>query len=159
MSLLSRPDCGADHALACGVASGGAGDMLRWTVQSRGPQVVVYLDGELDIATVPHLARQLEPLAETGSRLILSLAAVRFCDCSGLNLFVRLQHRASAAGGWMYLAEPTPAIRRIIALTGLRDILPIETGQAAGLPFEACNLASFRNGGFGCRVHGRQIPR
>jgi anti-sigma B factor antagonist len=123
--LLPWPNGGADHVLACG-APGGAEDQLRWTIQTCGPRVIVCLDGELDVATSRRLAPQLEPLAEAGGHLVLGLAGVRFCDCAGLNLFVRLQLRASAAGGWMRLAEPAPAIRRLIALTGLRDVLPVE---------------------------------
>jgi stage II sporulation protein AA (anti-sigma F factor antagonist) len=131
--MLPRPSCGVDHVLAHGAAPGGAGGLLSWAIQPRGRRVIVRLDGELDTDTAPRLARQIEPLAETGSHLILDLAAVRFCDCAGLNLFVRLQLLASAAGGWMHLAEPTPAIRRLIALTGLYDILPVEAGLVGAI--------------------------
>jgi anti-anti-sigma factor len=131
--MLPWPSCDADRVLAHGAAPGGAGDLLSWAIQSRGRRVSVRLDGELDVATTPGLARQLEPLAEAGSHLILGLAGVRFCGCAGLNLFVRLQLRASAAGGWMHLAEPTPAVSRLIALTGLRDTLQVEAGLAARL--------------------------
>jgi anti-anti-sigma regulatory factor len=33
------------------------------------------------------------------SHFFLDLAGLRFCDCAGLNLFLRVQQRARAAGG------------------------------------------------------------
>ena len=75
--------------------------------------------GELDIGTMPGLEGELGPLASTGSHLILDLAGVRFCDCAGLNLFLRLQRCASAAGGSLHLVTPTASVRRLIAVTKL----------------------------------------
>jgi anti-anti-sigma factor len=137
LSMLPWPSRGANDVLAYSAPPGGAGDLLSWAIQSRGRRVIVRIDGDLDVATAPRMARQLESLAEQGSHLILDLAGVRFCDCAGLNLFVRLQLRAAAAGGWMHLAEPTPAVRRLIALTGLHDILAVEAGMAGAIPVPA----------------------
>ena len=62
--------------------------------------------------------------------MILDLAGVRFCDCAGLNLFLRLQQRARAAGGSLHLAAPTAPVRRLITLVRLSDVLPITASPA-----------------------------
>lgn len=121
---------GPDHPLTCGELPSGTGDALTLGICSHGQLVIIVLRGELDIATALGLARRLEPLAETGSHLILDLAGVRFCDCAGLTTFLRLRQRATASGGSLHITEPAPAVRRLIAVTRLHDLLPIATGPA-----------------------------
>jgi anti-sigma B factor antagonist len=86
---------------------------------------IVVVDGDLDIVTAPGLAQRLAPVARTGSDLVLDLAAVRFCDCAGLNTFLRLRRLASASGGSLHLAAPTAAVRRLIMLAQLDEVLPL----------------------------------
>lgn len=65
-----------DRPLACGSQPGGTADLLTRAIHPHG-QLVIVLDGELDITTAPGLARRLEPLAEAGSHPIAGLAAPR----------------------------------------------------------------------------------
>ena len=76
--------------------TGPAGDLLTWDVQVRGALAVVAVGGELDIDSAPGLERELAPVADAGRHLILDLAGLRFCDCAGLSLFLRVQQRARA---------------------------------------------------------------
>jgi anti-anti-sigma factor len=92
--------------------------------------VIIVLDGELDIATAPGLTQRLAPVAWTGSVLVLDLAAVRFCDCAGLSMFLRLRRLASASGGSLHLAAPTAAVRRLIVLAQLDEVLPLAASAA-----------------------------
>jgi anti-anti-sigma factor len=103
--------------------TGGAGE-LAWGIYSDGHLAVAALDGELDLAAVPELARQLAPLAAAGRHLIMDMAALRFCDCTGLGLFLRLQGQAAAAGGALHVLAPVPRFRRLLALTGTAGRLP-----------------------------------
>jgi anti-sigma B factor antagonist len=100
------------------------GDLPPGTGHERD-DVVVLLGGDLDIATVPDLARKLTPLARAGSHLTLDLSGVQFCDCAGLSLFLRLRGHALAAGGSLRLAAVSPTVRRLIGAAGLQAILPI----------------------------------
>ncbi len=128
MLLRRRRD--ADHPLVRGRLARSVGKQLTWDIQSGGHLAVVVVNGELDAGTAPGLGRQLEPLADAGRHLVLDLAGLRFCDCAGLNLFLRLQQRARAAGGSLQLAAPTPPVRRVITLTRLSDVLPITPSPA-----------------------------
>ncbi len=120
----------ADHPLVRGRLTRSAGIQLSWDIRSRGHLAIVAVDGELDVDTAPVLGGHLEPLADAGCHLILDLAGVRFCDCAGLNLFLRLQQRTCAAGGSLHLAAPIASVRRLITLTRLSDVLPITASPA-----------------------------
>ena len=111
--------------------TGPAGDLLTWDVQVRGAVAVVAVGGELDIDSAPGLERELAPVADAGRHLILDLAGLRFCDCAGLSLFLRVQQRARAAGGSLHLAALTPRVLRVITAARLADVLPI-TASVAG---------------------------
>jgi anti-sigma B factor antagonist len=99
-------------------------------VQARGNLAVVTVSGELDIDSAPGLEADLAPVADAGRPLILDLAGLRFCDCAGLSLFLRLQQRARAAGGSLHLAALTPRVLRVITAARLADVLPITASVA-----------------------------
>ena len=110
--------------------AGPAGDLLTWDVQARGGLAVIAVGGELDIHSAPGLEGDLAPVADAGRHLILDLAGLRFCDCAGLSLFLRMQQRARAAGGSLHLAAPTPRVLRVIAVTQLGGVLTITASVA-----------------------------
>jgi anti-sigma B factor antagonist len=129
-TTLVPQTCGPDHLAGCGEQHGGTRNVLTCGIHSDGQLVFIILAGELDIATAPGLDRQLSPLAETGSHLLLDLAGVQFCDCAGLSLFLRLRRRVISGGGSLHLIAPPDSVRRLIVITGLHDLLPIAAGPA-----------------------------
>jgi anti-anti-sigma factor len=118
------------HPLVRGRLNRFIGKPLTWDIRLRGCLTTVVVTGELDVATTRGLEEQLGPLAGTGSHLILDLAGVRFCDCAGLNLFLRLQQHARAAGGSLHLVAPTASVRRLITVTKLSDVLRVAESPA-----------------------------
>jgi anti-sigma B factor antagonist len=107
-----------------------AGEPLSWDIESHDDVAIVMADGELDVGTAPGLAAELGPLADAGGHLILDLSGVRFCDCAGLSLFLRLQKHAVAARGSLHLAAATAPVRRLITLAKLADVLPVTASVA-----------------------------
>jgi anti-sigma B factor antagonist len=91
-----------------------------------GPVGVIYLRGELDLATQPRLEGGLGDLLDTGcTRIVVSLDGIEFVDLSGLGLLARTHLMLRSAGGWLRLAAPPHGVRRLLALTDLRDSLPV----------------------------------
>lgn len=87
---------------------------------------VVYVGGELDVATAPLLRTELDVLVENGSsRLVLDLAELTFLDASGLRVLVRARKLTAEHGGWLRLARVHPTARRVLELTRLTRVLPI----------------------------------
>jgi anti-sigma B factor antagonist len=117
------PDSPSDCLPCWTTLTGGVQGQLAWSIYSDGHLVVAALDGELDLATRPGLAEQLDPLAEVGRHLILDLSGLSFCDCTGLNLFLHWQRQAAAAGGALHVVAATRQIRQLTALTGTRGLL------------------------------------
>jgi anti-sigma B factor antagonist len=104
--------------------------VLTWDVRARGELAVVAVSGELDIDSALGLEADLAPVADAGRPLILDLAGLRFCDCAGLSLFLRVRQRARAAGGSLHLAALTPRVLRVITAARLADVLPITASVA-----------------------------
>ncbi|MEU1040661.1 STAS domain-containing protein [Streptomyces sp. NPDC005551] len=91
-----------------------------------GDDVALFtVEGFLDVDTVPELRRHLSGRVSRGSRhLLLDLAAVSFMDSSGINAIVQARAEARAVGGSVRLISPTPAVRRILDLTGVNMAVP-----------------------------------
>jgi len=75
--------------------------------------------GELDIATVPLLEASYEEL-EHGP-VLLDLSGISFIDSTGLQLLLRLSERS--AGRLEIIGSP--ALDRLLQITGVRDQLPL----------------------------------
>jgi len=95
---------------------------------------VLTVRGELDMETAGRLDERLAAQLRQGrSRLVLDLSGLGFMDSSGLNVLIRAFQRARDEGGDLYLAAPTPAVRRILEITGLTTTTPPHTGVPEAL--------------------------
>ena len=87
-------------------------------------RVLVAPHGELDIATVPDLADELDRVVERGFRaIIVDLRPTTFIDSSAVHLLVRQTARRDAAVSVI----PGPrCVARVLDLAGVRDVLRFE---------------------------------
>ena len=93
--------------------------------------VVMAVAGELDVATAPELETALrEQLAVAPVRL--DLRGLSFMSSSGIRLLDAIL-RDVAAHRWALVIEPMmqPAVRQVIALTGMTDALPFDVPREA----------------------------
>lgn len=97
--------------------------LLHWDVRSHGRLLVATVDGELDLATAPSLAGGLPPGVTAGNHVVLDVARMTFCSAAGLDLFVTLHRHTEATGGSLRLAAPSIALRRVLGLVALDDVL------------------------------------
>jgi anti-anti-sigma factor len=80
------------------------------------------LTGELDLSSIGVLQEALDPLLEgKPPRLVFDLGALRFMDSSGLAEVLR-----TATATSVELRNPSKIVRRVIELTGVSGILPIQ---------------------------------
>ena len=82
-----------------------------------GPQAVVVLSGELDIATVGDFENTLFEVEQLGKSILLDLSALAFVDCSGLHSFISAHKRITAAGGRLAFTRGQRHIERLFTLT------------------------------------------
>jgi anti-sigma B factor antagonist len=90
----------------------------------RGVPVVTAPE-EIDLTNVPGLrVALLEAAAPGSSALVVDMTRTRFCDSAGLRVLMDAHKRAFAAGGALLLAVPAAAVLRVLALTGIDQVIP-----------------------------------
>lgn len=83
------------------------------------PDGVIYLSGELDMASAPQLKSVLQRLIDTGtSQVILDAANLSFCDSTGLGVFV-WAHQTLPADAALVLRNPTERLEQLLRMTHL----------------------------------------
>ncbi len=118
---------------------------MSLTVQTEqhGDLIVVSVAGELDLATAPQLADQLTDLLDKGrNRLVFDLSGLSFCDSTGLSVFVRARNSCDETGGLVRLAAPQRAVRRILEVSGLVEVLPTYASVADAVAVDSTPTSS-----------------
>jgi anti-anti-sigma factor len=87
-------------------------------------RVVIEVSGELDFAAVGRLRSRLLPATEHGT-VVLDMAGVSFCDSGGIRVLVEAERSARGSGGAFRIAAPSDAVRRVLDLTNLDQMLEI----------------------------------
>jgi anti-anti-sigma factor len=94
---------------------------LDVTIQRRGDTALLRLDGDLDMATVSRLDDAIARVITDGAtHIILDLRGLDFMGSSGIAVLHRLTDRPHVT---VALIPGKPAIQRILALTGMTDVL------------------------------------
>jgi anti-anti-sigma factor len=96
-----------------------------------GDTAVVMLAGELDMAATFRIEPVLERLTQDSDigALVVDMNDVTFMDSTVLGLLLATQHRLRAEGTRFLVANPSDSVRRMLALTGAADALPVATWQ------------------------------
>ncbi|HWE08246.1 MAG TPA: STAS domain-containing protein [Solirubrobacteraceae bacterium] len=86
--------------------------------------------GELDIATAPLLETAFEAVLEDddAGMIVVDLTELSFMDSTGIHLLVRMQ-AACADADRLRVINGSPAVERILDLSGVRAHLPIVSGD------------------------------
>lgn len=91
----------------------------------RHPFTIV-LFGEVDIARDEELATLVDDFRRSGSGDVdVDLTAVEFLDSTGLSAVSRLRDIAEERGGTVRLLSPRPAVRRVLDVSGVRNVCEI----------------------------------
>jgi anti-anti-sigma factor len=80
----------------------------------------------LDQEGAPVLRDCVEHLeTSAGDRTVLDCGRLSFIDARGLSALLYSRAFLGDSGVALELAEPTPMLRRILAVTGLTEVLPV----------------------------------
>ena len=79
--------------------------------------------GEIDAATADRLEAALLDVVSTASSISVDLAAVNFMDSSGLRAMIIAMNAAREAGVSLRIVATTPAVDRLLEITGLTEHL------------------------------------
>jgi anti-anti-sigma factor len=99
-------------------------------IRADCPEVsVLMLEGELDLSTAPRLSDRIDEVVGEGRfRILVDLAALTFCDSTGMSAFVRGHHRCADGGGWLRLVGARGTVARVLQISGLDTLLGPPSG-------------------------------
>jgi len=103
-----------------------------------GQVAVVTLPTEIDVTNADTVREELLSVLNQGTALLVAdLSKTSFCDSAGVSALVRTFRRAAASESSMRLVVNTPAVQRVLSLTGvdrLVDTYPSVAASLAGQP-------------------------
>lgn len=92
----------------------------------RKDVALLTVEGYLDVDTATEFQHHLANQLHHGRRhFLLDLSAVPFMDSSGMNIILRVYQEARELPGSVHIISPTPAVRRILDLTGVSITVPV----------------------------------
>jgi anti-sigma B factor antagonist len=93
------------------------------TVQ-EGRIAVVSVAGELDLVSAPRLRSAIASLQhESLDEVVVDLEGLEYIDSVGIGLLVASRRRLDAEGRRFSLRNPSPAVMRLLEITGLVEYL------------------------------------
>jgi anti-sigma B factor antagonist len=100
-----------------------------------GPVPVIRVRGELDLSTAGRLCRTVEAVARArrGTRVLLDLSELAFCDSTGLRALVGAVREVEINGGRAALVVPPDGmLARLLEMSGLGEFLNVAASLEAG---------------------------
>ncbi|HEY2174829.1 MAG TPA: STAS domain-containing protein [Mycobacteriales bacterium] len=106
---------------------------LRLSTYRHRGEARLDVAGELDVASAPTLAATICRISRKPHQTVLvDLGALTFCDCAGLGVLLEQHLQLREVGSTLVLLNPSPAVRRLLALTGVDQHLDIRGPHPAG---------------------------
>jgi anti-sigma B factor antagonist len=110
-----------------------AGNLLIG-VSSEGERVVLRLDGELDLASVPTLEHAVEDAPLDATELVLDLRGLEFIDSTGLRAILLQDKRSTERGQTFALVRGPEQVQRLMNMTHVDEHLKIVASPEEILP-------------------------
>jgi len=109
--------------------------VLELAHQLHDQILLVVATGDLDLETAPKLRAVIdaEMVRAQADHLLLDLSEVGFLDSSGLGAILGRYRTVSAAGGRMGIAGARSAVRRVLRLSGISQIISMYSSAETGL--------------------------
>jgi len=84
---------------------------------------VIYVQGEMDMATCERLRDAIEPHMGPEQTIVLDLSGVEFMDSACIKVLVQARGELTQDGGSLLLRNPSPIAHRLLTLTGVEFLL------------------------------------
>lgn len=104
----------------------------------RDGVALVAATGEIDLDTAPRLERFLLDAIPAWRQpppgLSVDLSGVEFFGAAGIRVLLEVKDRIGLVGGWMRLCNVSPAVKRVLALTGVQNQFVLTSSTAMPPP-------------------------
>ena len=99
-----------------------------------GRVAVVKLPVEVDASNADQVRQDLAAaVAQDASLVIADMSATTFCDSAGVRALVRALRNANAGGARLEVATSSPAVTRVLAITGVDRLIEVYPSVAAAV--------------------------
>ena len=99
-----------------------------------GQVAVVTLPAEIDVTNADTVRDELLAALDRSAVLVIAdMSQTNFCDSSGVSAMVRVFRQAVAGGSALRLVVGTPAVRRVLSITGVDRLVGVFPSVAASL--------------------------
>ena len=106
----------------------------RYPVLWIGQVAVITLPEEIDVTNADMVREELLSVMNQGATLLIAdMSKTNFCDSAGVSALVRTFRRASGSAETMRLVVSTPAVQRVLSITGVDRLVDIFPSVAASL--------------------------
>lgn len=107
--------------------SSGREPVTSFRTETADGRVTLFVRGELDAPGSAALRVELDDLCRRNPAVVsVDLAGTTFLDSAALAVLVGAQRRLGAHGGRLVIVRAEPSVRRVVQVTGLDQLLPIE---------------------------------
>ncbi len=114
---------------------------LALTTRPMGDKVIIEVGGEIDVYTAPRLREHLVSVVAQGHHhLIIDMEGVGFLDSTGIGVLVSGLRRVREHNGTLRLVCSQPHVLKILRITGLTTVFPIDESMDAALRAEAVHV-------------------
>ena len=79
---------------------------------------VVELNGDIDASTAPDIQKEVLPLAEPGSKILVDMTQVPYMSSAGLRMFLSLYRKTQAQKGKAVLVGLSEKLQDTMSMTG-----------------------------------------
>ena len=102
-----------------------------------GQVAVITLPEEIDVTNADMVQEELLSVMNQGAALLIADASkTNFCDSAGVSALVRVFRQASSSASAMRMVVSTPAVQRVLSITGVDRLVGIFPSVAASLAGE-----------------------
>ena len=98
---------------------------MRVEIRSAPPTVKLYCAGRIVLGVEAETLRCMAA-SRPERKLVVDLQQVQAIDAAGLGLLVELHCEALKNSGGLTIANPSPCVRRLMALTNLESVLQLD---------------------------------
>jgi anti-sigma B factor antagonist len=125
----------------------------RYPVLWIGQVAVVTLPTEIDVTNADMVREELLSVLNQGAVLLVAdLSKTSFCDSAGVGALVRTFRRAATSASVMRLVVSTPAVQRVLSITGIDRLVDTFPSVAASLTGADSPSVQGGNGGQGVQA-------
>ncbi|MFK2826301.1 anti-sigma factor antagonist [Bacillus sp. B190/17] len=107
---------------------------IKIDVKETEQRTNIEISGEIDAYTAPKLRETIFPYTEKeNAQIVVDLSGVSYMDSTGLGVFVGLFKGLNANDGNLQLIGLSERLRRLFDITGLADIMNINSEVEGGV--------------------------